>query len=120
MPDWFNYIPFPKAANPPGRRVAGEQVSLFGLQNPPMRRKGHRRHAMSMEVVNALLKHHLEDVEKGLRMGSIEIARFSMHDALELLRKLPTAMREKVGAKWASKIGHAQTKIDFATGGRYR
>jgi len=52
----------------------------------------------NLREISILLKHHIEDVYKGLKKGSVEIAKFSIEDAYELLeeQKPPAEYLERV------------------------
>ena len=69
---------------------------------------------MTRNVAEALLEHHFEDVRKGLRIGSLDIAKFSFHDALELFSKLPYRLREEMATKWSGHFTRAGILIDLA------
>jgi hypothetical protein len=56
------------------------------------------------------MEHHLEDVFKGLRMGNLEIAKFSMSDILEMTATygpLNAKVRQAVIRKFGPDINHA-------------
>ena len=64
------------------------------------RRRNYKRNPEKYDLreISILLKHHIEDVYKGLKKGSVEIAQFSIDDADELLeeQKPPIGYLERV------------------------
>jgi hypothetical protein len=63
------------------------------------------------KVAVALLEHHIEDLYEGLRMGSLEIASFSMKDIAQIWNHLSVKLRKSLSRRFLPRIAKAKKAL---------